>query len=326
MTLSIILVAGFFGVKIFFKRNGDVRPLKIGIMDWAGFYPIIYASTSGLIDPNSIELIKCKDNPDINDKLTKGEIDMGFGAFVDHVLIGFGGTPIRVIYLSDYSKSDSLLVDSEIKNIQDLKGKFIGIGDINSFSEFFVHSLLSENGFKEEDAIYKIIPFDKIIDNIKEKKIIAGHTWEPEISKGRLKGLKVITSAAAHPGIVTDTLAARTSVLEKQKERIQNIVAGIVKATEALSKNPEIGASAISQYFSISTQDVVRRLKEDMDLIDYDRNLMAFTQKEGWTSLMWQTDKIAEFYRNRGQVAKDLGQIQILDPQFLNAINKLESP
>lgn len=316
----ILLVVGTLMAIKFPKPSEILKPtLRIGYMDWPGFYPIALANKAGkfLNKDYQVSLIKAKDNAELNSLVSTGKVDLCFGAFADHLLMNGNDLKVKFIYATDFSSSDVLIVDPKIKKLKDLENKKISVTDLNSFSEFFLLSFLESHQVDIHKISLKIIPFDKVLESLEDKTIQAGHTWEPETDEAIKKGYKILVNSSSLKGIVTDGLLATEEVIKIKSEAVADLLYEFekqLKKLKTLSPEEEI---FLAQHFNISVEAVRSGIKTGAELLDLKRNKELFQSPRDYALIFW-TKKISDFYGSRGQLKTPVQPDHFLDLSLIN--------
>jgi NitT/TauT family transport system substrate-binding protein len=328
----------FFGIIVFvlaplvlwasFKwQKKESRVYKIGLINWPGFYPAVLADKLGLYEKNGVhvKLMIAADNPEMNNKFQTGVSDMAYGVFADYVLMQGREIPIKFIQVTDYSRSDVIIGDSKIKSLTDLKGKTIGIGDINSFSEYFVLTLLKKVGMNENDVKFKLVNYFDVTKSLEKNEIQAGHTWEPETSKALNKGYRIIESSDSVKGSVTDGLAARADALTSESDII-HILKAFYEAQKLLLEKPEIYAPIIAEVFKEEIPMILKIINTGAYYLNIEDCRKSFEgQSESLASLTYATKLISDFFHNRGQLGSKVLPKEILAPEYIYKLSEIEN-
>lgn len=292
--------------------------IRVGIMDWPGFYPLLLALNDGAFQKASyqIEIIKGKDNFELNSFIESGKVDLCFGVFADHLLIRGNGRKIKYIYAADFSKSDVLVVDKKIKTFNDLIGKKISITDINSFSEFFILRMLDRKKIPESKVSFKVFPFDQVTEQLDNKTISAGHTWDPETATALGKGYKILANAYELKGMITDGLMATEEILQRQPESVSEILFMIdLYVADIKTLNTE-QRSYLAHFFNTSIENIDSSIKTGVEFLNLEKNHELF-KSESNEGLTYWTREISNFFNQRGQIRNKVTVTEILDPTFI---------
>lgn len=314
-------------LNLYKSKQEPAQILRVGIMDWPGFYPLVIAIKNKSFETKSfkVELIKGKDNNELNSLLETGKVDLCFGVFADYLLMRGNNKKIKFIYATDFSKSDILVADKTVKSIKDLKNKKIGITALNSFSEFFILTLLEINKISERSISFKVIPFDQVTEGIEMKKISAGHTWEPETTSAIKKGYHVIATSYEIKGLITDGLVATEDILQSNFSDVVELVKIFNRYQTKISTLQENEINYLANEFSSTDEAIKSSIENGAEFLDLNENLEIFTSHKDYALTKW-TEKISIFYNQRGQLNDIVKPADILDKSvILEAIKGIEN-
>lgn len=154
-------------------------PIKIAINTWAGYAHAYIAIEKGYFEKNGarVELVFDKDYTSSRKRYIDGAVDGIFEVYADAIMQNSEGIPSRVVYITDYSVSADVIIGRpELNGLSDLRGKKVGIDNINSFSHLFVLTAIEKSGVKEHEVRFEIVPALDIPAAIEKGIIDAGHT------------------------------------------------------------------------------------------------------------------------------------------------------
>lgn len=314
-------------LNLYKTKHKQAQTLRVGIMDWPGFYPLVIAVKNKEFENKGIkvELIKGKDNNELNSFLETGKVDLCFGVFADYLLMRGNNKKVKFIYATDFSKSDVIIADKTVKTIKDLKSKKIGITALNSFSEFFILTLLEKNKISERNISFKVIPFDQITENIEMKKINAGHTWAPETITALKKGFRIVATSYEVKGLITDGLVATEDILESNFYQVVELIKIFNNYQSKILTLQENDINHLAYEFSSSGEAIKSSIENGVEFLSLKQNLEIFTSNEDFALTKW-TDKISTFYNHRGQLKDVVNPADILEKSLiLEALKGIEN-
>lgn len=298
-SISIVILAALY----LESRSRDNRAIRIGLNEWPGYAPLVYAETLDLYrkyDLN-IDLVYLKNPNEGVERFKAGELDGLAIVVTDLLMLLSGGYPIQGVLLTDYSGSgDSILSKEPTRGPQDMVGKTFGIDSLNSFSHAFVIAWLEKIGLTERDVQFKVVPFDQIVKKIKDGEIFAGHTWEPEIQRGQAEGLHIIGSAGDVPGFVLEAVGFHRTLIESRPEFVKKFVNVFYLAQKEMLKDPVKSAKEMQRFFKNDSEAFAASFST-IHHIDYgeSRQMLAL-DAEG--SVLPLVKKVNQFFLERGQV------------------------
>lgn len=297
-----------------FLQQNEKPIIRVGYMDWAGFYPLLLAIQKGRFNHKdyTITLVKAKDNLELNSLVSTGKVDLCFGAFADHVYMKGNDIQIKFIYATDFSKSDVIVAEPSIKTVKDLENKKISITDLNSFSEFFVLTTLTALNVDLKKVSIKVIDFEHVLTNIDNKVIQAGHTWDPETPKAIKKGFNVIASSSDIKGIVIDGLIATEEILNKQTPIVADILLEINHQVKTIKSMTDEDVAFFASHFNTTAESIHSIIQNGIEFLDLNENKLLFESQKEYSFSYW-LGKVSDFYSSRGQLNKTINTNDLLD-------------
>src|SRR5262249_23123153 len=136
------------------------------------------------------------------------------------------GVPIKAVMLEDFSlTADAILADRSIRSIKDLKGKRVAF-EQGSTSDILLNAALQSQALTVRDIRAVPMPAADAGAALIAGRVPVAVTYEPYISAAREKDpdLKVLYTAGANPGIVSDVLAVRSDVIRSRGADVARLV------------------------------------------------------------------------------------------------------
>jgi NitT/TauT family transport system substrate-binding protein len=301
---------------------GTKEPVRIGINLWAGCAYAFVAVDKGFFKNNGVdvELVLSKEYTEIMNLYENGDVDGFFGVLPDVVIHKSHGNKIKIIYVTDYSDSaDAIIADPLYASLEALKGKKIGVENINSFSHLFVLQVFQKAGIPETDLQFEVVPSQEITEALDDGRIEAGHTWNPEKTEALKKGYKIVATAGDVPGLITDVLAVNDSLIKERPSDVLAMVKSISQAKDFLDTNPEEALKIMVKYEGGTVEEMAASIKE-MRLLDLQDNLKSMEPSGEATSLYVVGKIISDYYLNRGQISDIPVFDEIIDSTFIKKV------
>jgi NitT/TauT family transport system substrate-binding protein len=284
--------------------------LRVGIIDWPGFYPLAIAKEKGLLEKEglTVELKVYPDNP---------SLDLAGGVFSDAIIMKTKGTPLQVVAVPDYSNTaDVIIARPSIKTAADLKGKRISFEKINSFSHLFVSEFLHLHHIPEVEIQYVDLSATNVLQALENNEIDAGHTWDPTAKEALQKGYHILGYAGQTPGIITEVLFTHEDFLKKSPNQLKRLLRVFFEAQKILKNGNPAELTGIAPLFHQTPEGMIHFLKS-VDIADLPRNIQAFQTSDSFTSLHFSGNLILDQLTQRGQISDPITVDDLLNPSFL---------
>jgi len=325
--IIIIMIGAVVGLAIYFGRTivqkpANQIPLKITLNTWAGYAHAFVAQEKGIFEKNGVkvELILYENFADSKKMYLEGQADGIFEVFPDSVLHSIENKPTKVVYAVDYSDNGDVVIgQSNINYPAGLKGKKIGIDSFNSFSHFFISTILKQTNIKASEVELVEVTAGDILKALESGKIDIGHTWEPTRSEALAKGYKQFDKAGNYPGLVIDVLSFNSDVIKNREADVQAVVKSLLEAVDFLKSNPKEAIAIMAKAENMSEADMRGGL-DGLRLLDKDENQTAFSYSVGFESLHGTFRSINDFFRENRITDKILDSTDFVDPQFIRRL------
>jgi ABC-type nitrate/sulfonate/bicarbonate transport system substrate-binding protein len=257
---GIVLLAGVvFNLNEAFPQTAG--KVKIGLPDFSiSFLSVKIAQSQGLIVSEGLdaELIRIS-NPVAMIALLNKEID--YAASTGSVLASaVRGLPLRVVIYSLRTPFHALLVKPEIKSLQEIRGKVIGVA--TGTTEGILRAMIVHAGLTDKDV--KILLISESSSRLNALSIgrIDGAILPPPFSvQAEKMGLKRLIGAAEVPEIIDGRIAfpppsglgVHSDKLQSQPQQIRQMVRTILKAHDFIRTRKNDTVKIISDWLKVDS-------------------------------------------------------------------------
>jgi aliphatic sulfonates family ABC transporter substrate-binding protein len=244
--------------------------------------------------------------------LRTGDVDFAAMGAPPAVIILTQEPKVRVFFIgADESRAERLVVraGANIKTLQDLKGKKIGVWRGTS-AEFALGHVLDKAGLKTSDVNILDMDVTALLPAFKKREVDAVHVWDPWALRLQKEGGETLVTDADVGVRMPDPWLLRTEFLENP-EGPKRLLMAIDMATKILKEQPERAAEILATTLNTdvaSAKEIIGRIYYPSIKEQFDPN--------GEFSINPETVKA-----NKG-VADALNQIAV----FLEKKGKISSP
>ncbi|CAG9298131.1 ABC transporter substrate-binding protein [Celerinatantimonas diazotrophica] len=244
--------------------------LKMGIEPWLGYGLWYVAAHDGLFKKQgfkNVDIINFTEDKDINAALASGQIDVA--NIATHTAMGMiaAGLPVKAVLLLDQSNTaDAILASAKIKSLKDIKGKKVAY-EQGTTSDILLHSALSSVHLSEADIIPVPMPAANAGSALIAGNVPVAVTYEPYISVAEKNdpNLKMLYSGASDPGLISDVLVVRQSVINKHPKQVAALIEVWKKALANYRQHTQLDRNIIATAIGATPDD----LKTAFDGIKY---------------------------------------------------------
>lgn len=236
----------------------------------------------------------------------------------------------KIFFQIDWSRGDSIIVSSEIKSVDDFRGKEIAYADQSPSMTLLIETLLSGN--LDFSSIVPI-PTDTTINAekmFKTGKVPIATVWSPgdSIAVRERKGSKILFSTKTNAQfIIADAFYASADYIKNNKEILTGFVEGTligVKEIYSDSKTKELAAKLIvSGFEGISIEESLEFI-ENAKMTNFGENRGFFGLDNSYKGVKGEDifGKMAEVYQVLNLAPKDIPSWrEITNTEILKSVN-----
>lgn len=295
-------------------------PLRLALDVWPGYAIAFLAREKGFFRENGVDVELVLKNEYIDSKklYEYGDVDGVFCVYADVFTLNADGIPTKAVYICDYSEEGDVIIGRPgISSLSELKGKKVGISQVNGFSHIFVlKALVGAGGLKEEDIRLKRVSAHECLAALERGEIDAGHTWEPTRSEAVRKGYKVLCEAGRFPLLIVDVLGFRDDVIKDRPDDVRRVVAALARAADYLAQNRDEALGIMSRAMGMEKTEMDAGFK-GIKVPDIHENARAMSRDGNGKTLYGSAALIGDFYARRGLLPRPLDYGDLADPAFV---------
>ena len=289
------------------------RPLRVGFTQSWGDYTLLVAKDQGYFEKWGVQV-----EPVYYDVLSDTYSDLAAGQ-IDGALIAVGdaininrNTPMKVVAVKDNGGDNAVIVSPEINNIQDLKGKTIGLVFGSQYEQTVVEMLQSVNMSTSDVTIVALNPKDALT-SLQSGRVQAAYVWEPFLSKALASGFKSIYPATQqhnYPSLVVFS----KSIVENRPEDVRAFLQGWFQGAGYRQQHEGETRDLAAKYIGVKANDVPR--DDKLRIFSAADNKSLFNIQS--TNSIYSTTRITSNYLVlSGLLAEKVDPLELLDPSFL---------
>lgn len=317
LIFSLVTVLFITACSLIWPDKPELPPLKFAYGTWVGNYPFAIAQEKGFFTKQGVNvqiIFLGADEPQLAN-LVAGKYDGMATTLGNVVSTGTDNSYLRIVLKIDQSAgADVIVAQPQIKSVADLKGKIIGV-ELGKFGELFVTKMLESNGLTTEQVTLTKVNEDQVLNRLKSNEIQAGHTWEPFASEAVKAGLRVIFTSAQTPGLISDVITFRETVLKTRPADIRAFIRAWFQSVDYWKANPKEGNAIIGKVLKIPSETISL---EGVKLLTLEDNKQGFIRSETTDSLYHTAQLYANFYIRTGGLTRPPDINKLLDPSFLH--------
>lgn len=239
--------------------SGPQPPLRIGIHPWIGYEPLLLADEFGWLD-NKIELVKGSIAGDSLNALQAGRLDAA-ALTLDEVLLARNkGIPLTIVAVLDVSAgADMFLARPDIKSLQDIRGKRVGVEN-SALGATVLIKVLDAAGLTQEDISPVDLAPDRQVQAWDDGMVDAVVTYEPTASMLLRRGAIKLFDSRDMPDTIFDVLAVHNDLLKSRSEHIDKLVSAHFRGLEYIRINRGDALYRIAAHQQVTLAEVKNAL------------------------------------------------------------------
>jgi NitT/TauT family transport system substrate-binding protein len=241
--IAITLLHGTLNLHWFEAKRGDGRAAF-----HVGFLPVTCHLTCPVTDfinkqmtgHSDFEPIRFQGWPEVKEAFLSGYTPATFILAPMAIRLREDGVPIKIVYLG-HRDGTAMVVnkESQIYQIEDLKGKTIAVPNRFSNQWFLVFKALREHGISMTDVRIVEMPPPDMPAALFSKAVDAITSGEPFMGQAELDGYGRVLYLTKDiwPNFISCVLAVREDVIKNNRETVQRLVDGIAKSGKWLDRS-----------------------------------------------------------------------------------------
>lgn len=304
------ILAGCAGLQ---AKPPALPPLRVEFTQWWGDYTLLVAQEKGFFEKYGVQVepVYYDVFADTYPDLASGQIDGALIAVGDTININ-RSSEMKVVAIHDNGGEDAIVVPPDIKSIQELRGKAIGIQVGSQYELTIAEMLRSVNMDVGDVTIVDINPEDAL-SALDSKQVQAAYIWEPYLSEALLKGNKVIYPQE-QTYLFPDLIVFSKSIVDKRPDEIRAFLRAWFEAVDYRLQNPEETRAIAAKYFGVPIAEVPA--DENLKILTLEDNRALFNIQEA-NSIYSITKITSDYLISIGVVTEEVDPLELLDPGYL---------
>lgn len=278
------------------SNNGKLMKLQFGTSPWPTNMFAYLANDLGIFKKHGldVQLNNFSSYSSSVQAFLAGHLDIITTPSSDAITPYSQGAKFSVIMLTDKSLgSDGLVVNKNIKSIQDLKGKTIAT-ELYTVDHMYLLSLLDKAGISPDQV--KVVNM-AIADSgaaFMAGKVDAASIWEPYLSKALTSNnAKLLYSSKSNPDLITDSIIASQASMQNNPKAVQAFVDSWYEAVDYWKKNKAKANNIMAKHLEVSDKEFTDMMNK-LSIADAKDALKSFDSSND-TSFVVVNQNIAKF-------------------------------
>lgn len=301
--------------------GGSGSAIKLGFSAWPGWFPLQVAQEAGIFKKAgvNVDLVWFEGYLDSINALAAGKLDANSQTLNDTIGSVAGGADQVIVLVNDNSTgNDQIIVSPEIKTIQDLKGKKIGL-EAGVVDHYLLLLGLKAAGMSPSDVNIVNLETGAAASAFASGQLDAVAVFAPFTTQAlKRPGSRTLFSSKDYPGAIPDHLVVSKKLLESRPGDVQKLINAWYMTLDYLKRNPQKAVDIMAKRAGVST-DEYKSYDAGTSLFSVDDNLKAFTTGTALTALNFAAKDISKFMLDAKLIDKEVDLSKLFEPKFVKA-------
>ncbi len=304
--------------------GATAKPIKLGFSAWPGWFPWQVAEEAGLFKKAgvNVELVWFEGYIDSINALAGGQLDANSQTLNDTLASVAAGSRQVIVLTNDNSTgNDQIIATENIKTIQDLKGKRIGV-EVGVVDHFLLLLGLRSAGLAEADVTIVGLETGAAAAAFAAGQLDAVGVFAPFTTQAlKRPGSHALFTSKGFPGAIPDHLAVSAELVKSNPQAVQRMVDAWYLTLAYMKQHPEETLAIRAKRAGVSVAEY-REYDSGTTLFSVEDNIKAFGPGSDYASLQYASQEISRFLVDSKFVKTAPDLTGLLDPQFVQAYAK----
>lgn len=299
--------------------GGSGDPIKLGFSAWPGWFPWQVAEEAGLFKKAGVDvdLVWFEGYLDSINALAAGQLDANSQTLNDTIgSVAAGAGQVIVLVNDNSTGNDQIIVSKEIKTVQDLKGKKIGL-EAGVVDHYLLLLGLAKAGLKFSDVEVVNLETGAAASAFAAGQLDAVAVFAPFTTQAlKREGSKTLFSSKDFPGAIPDHLVVSKKLIAERPADVQKLIDAWYLTLEYIKANPDKAAKIMAKRAGV-TEAEYKSYEAGTTLFSVEDNVKAFSPGTTLTSLEFAAKDISKFMLDAKLIEKEVDLSAIFDPSFV---------
>ena len=294
--------------------------IKLGFSAWPGWFPWQVANDAGIFKAAgvNVELVWFEGYLDSINALAGGQLDANSQTLNDTLGSVAAGSDQVIVLVNDNSTgNDQIIATKDIKTVQDLKGKTIGI-EAGVVDHYLLLLGLKAAGMSDKDVTIKNLETGAAAAAFASGQLDAVGVFAPFTTQAlKRDGSHTLFSSKDYPGAIPDHLVVSRNLVTDRPADVQKLVNAWFMTLDYIKANPDKAADIMSKRAGVSKAEY-KSYEAGTTLFSLADNTKAFTAGTARANLDFATKDISTFLKDNGFIKAAPDASKLLEPKFIN--------
>ncbi|HBL10562.1 MAG TPA: nitrate ABC transporter [Cyanobacteria bacterium UBA11162] len=294
-----------------------LKPLRIATNLWPGYEPLHLARELGYYQNTPIQLVEYASNTERVRAYRNGDVEITSASLNTVLEIAETNPDTRIFMIVDFSDgADAILAQPEIKNLQSLKGRKVGL-ESSTLGVFLLTRGLEKVGLSLKDINTLPLEIPEQEEAFKQERIDAVVTYGPARSNLLAAGAKSLFDTSQIPGEIVDTLIGSEELFTNYATQIQVLGKAWFRTLDYIKKHPEDAARRMAKRQGVTTEQFKKSL-EGVRFLTLQENQKLLGKTDD--SLLNGANRLYRFMRENKLLKQKIDPTPLLDDGLVESL------
>jgi NitT/TauT family transport system substrate-binding protein len=304
-------------------QTGNLKKVSLGTVAWPTNMFFYLAKEKGIFAKNGldVDIREFSSTTDSSNAFIGGQTDFCTYASSETISPFAQGGDISIVLETDKSNGcEGLVAKSEIKSVEDLKGKTIAT-QLYSVDHMFLLTLLQDHHMASSDVKIVDMSIGDAGNAFCTGKCDAACIWDPYFSQAKKAGGTVLYSTANNPNLITDVLAASKALCKNKPEIVKAMVKSYFDAAEYWKSNTDDSVSFMAGKLGVDSAEFTSEMN-GLIVPSVAEAVKAFTPDESYTYWGYTQNTVKDFLKKLNVIKVDRNCNDMIDAGFVNSLKQ----
>ena len=306
------------------NSGSDLTEVTLETTSWPTNMFYYLAEEQGFFEENGVK-VKIQDfssTTESTNAFVGGKLDFVTFASSETISPFEEGADYKIVMESDKSNGcEGLVAKSDIKSVEDLKGKTVAT-QMYSVDHMLLLTLLDQHGMTQDDINLVDMSIQEAGSAFVAGQCDAACIWNPYFSQAKAAGGNVLFSSADNPDLITDVLGASADMCENHPDVVKGVIKGFMEAVDYWKNNKDAASEFMGEKLGVDADE----FKSEMDGLmvpTLDDEVTAFTKADDYSYWGYTQNQVRDFMYKLGALdSKDKDCGDMIDSSFVQELAK----
>jgi NitT/TauT family transport system substrate-binding protein len=309
--------------KVSGQNSGTLTKVSLGTVAWPTNMFFYLAQEKGIFAENGldVDVREFSSTTESSNAFIGGQTDFCTYASSETISPFSQGGDISIVLETDKSNGcEGLVAKSEIKRVEDLKGKTIAT-QLYSVDHMFLLTLLQDHNMTASDVKIVDMSIGDAGNAFCTGKCDAACIWDPYFSQAKKAGGTVLYSTADNPNLITDVLAASKTLCSTKPDVVKAMVKSYFDAVEYWKNNTDDSTAFMAGKLGVDSAEFTSEMN-GLIVPTVDEAVKAFTPAENYSYWGYTQNTVKDFLKKLDVIKADCKCGDMIDASFVKNLKQ----